>query len=243
MTDLNRLRSYIMPPPVNDAQGKEVLIDSIYSCRLRATSMQRTQLTAKNVTLSAELVGTDSTGKSIIVPARQCTFVRTPQAGGQVTSLPTASFRSQANNLAVLLFNLNKLRDSISPDTYSKFIEENKRRLALQQGLIDTIENRLEILKAAERSRLQKGIDAINKVMEDQTKDQTKLAETFTAFETSRATLQAVYDAALAKANELEDRYAELENEEGLMFGGARRIKRRRTRKMKRASRKKTRRN
>lgn len=254
LADLNRIRAYITPPPVKDAQGKEIIIDSIYSCRITPVSVQRIQLTAKDTTLANELVGNDTTGVSRTYPASQCTFVRTPltggnakvsQYGGQVTLYPTATFRSQAPNLAVLLYNLNNMKTAISPDTYGTYIDENKKRVQQQQALIDNIDQRMTILKQTEQARLQKGVDAINKVMTQQQQDQLKLTETFTGFDTSLTALKDIFDAAVAKSAELEGRYAELQGEEGGMFGGRRRVnrKRKRTRKMRRMSRKATRKN
>lgn len=246
LADLNRLRAFITPPPVKDGSGKDVLIDSIYSCRETAVSTRRVQITARETTLGNEIKGTDSTGVERTFPARQCTFVRTPQTGGQITFLPTATLRSTTPNLAVLLFTLQRVRGTIDPATYQGYIDENLKRKAQQQQLIDTIDQRLEALKEAERARLQAGIKAIDDVIATLGADRTKLTETFGGFQTALGNLQAIYDAALAKDAELEGRYNELSSMEGDgMFGGARRRsggRRKQTRKLRRVMRKRTRR-
>jgi hypothetical protein len=166
-----------------------------------------------------------------------------PQMGGQITFLPTATFRSQATNLAVLLHNLKKLTDIISPEAYDKFIKDNEYAKEQQEKLINTVHERATALEALEKQRLEAGKVAIDKVITQLQQDKLKIAETYPPFETSMLQLEEILTAAVAKEAELEARYHELESEQGGMFGGGRRVKRKRTRKARRASRKATRKN
>lgn len=248
--DIFKLMAFTDPEPPKDATGRVIVLGNVYSCRPPLTmTATRIKVTATSPTTNevsgvapeldaaAAATATPRTFKSnVCSPVTASTAVRrTGQRGGQTTTvvaLPSRPFQAGVKSLLTLKEQLDKVRAAGGPSAFDAVITENQTRLAKQNNLISTIDQRIDEIKAAEKGRLEKGLSDINKMITKYQTDKVAASVPFAEFEKDYELFNEMLVKAETRKQELIELFNTMSNtSSSLFYGGKRRRSSRKTRK------------